>query len=118
MAADARQRPRDASGSVAAASGPFIDGRQILRRVREERQLIESRAQQMLTTRASVDGAGLARPFGKDSTPAVLRSPWGDQVGAGGMAQRPVDLQGLTDQVVQAINKRIVAQRERLGRIS
>lgn len=59
-------------------------------------------------------------PFVPDGTSGAFpghRSPQPPSVAAPSSEPPPVDVRRLTDQVVDAIDRRILAHRERLGRI-
>lgn len=91
-----------------------------VRRVRQKCERIEERRMQSLVLRRE---ARTIEATGLDSRPKeiVTTSPWGTAVGKPGFAmtngQMPIDLNRLTDQVVRQIDSRIVAYRERMGKV-
>jgi hypothetical protein len=91
---------------------------QILRRVSEERQRVESWQQRNIVTRHRKELTSVITEA--EAREVVMQSPRGLRVGGSGMAQMTsppaVDIERLTDEVVRHIDRRIVAHRERLGR--
>lgn len=92
----------------------------VVRRVLEKSERTEERRMQSLVLRREVRTAvGSA----SDSTPTeiIATSPWGASVGKSGFAmtdgQMSIDLNRLADQVVHQIDSRIVAYRERMGKV-
>ncbi|HSJ55423.1 MAG TPA: hypothetical protein VLC52_16895, partial [Anaerolineae bacterium] len=63
---------------------------------------------------ASVEGAGRVAPGG--ALPAEAQRMPGQGM-AMGMAGPAINVEQLTDQVVQSIDRRILAERERMGRL-
>jgi hypothetical protein len=99
---------------------PLEQTQRIVRRVLNERQRIETRTahqamvirrQQEMTPAISVS----------EKSPMAMNSPWGLKVGTPGMSQPlpplPMDIERLTEQVVRHIDQKIVAHRERMGRV-
>jgi hypothetical protein len=91
----------------------------VVRRVLVKSERIEERRMQSLVLRRE---ARTAVGSASDSRPQeiISTSPWGASVGKPGFAmtngQMPIDVNRLTDQVVQQIDSRISAYRERMGR--
>jgi hypothetical protein len=92
----------------------------VVRRVLVKSERIEERRMQSLVLRRE---ARTAVGSASDSRPQeiIATSPWGASVGKSGFAmtngQMPIDVNRLTDQVVQQIDSRISAYRERMGRV-
>jgi hypothetical protein len=115
-------RPSPASEIVAARDAarthdsPAAPSLAIIRRVVQERRRVEQRAPLPLVTQRPA--ASAMRANGADAT--IMQSPRGARVGGPGMAQPPpaIDIERLIDQVVRQINHGIIAQRERMGRLS
>lgn len=57
-----------------------------------------------------------ATPAHRLAMPTTFSAPWVEPHHAEPTAAPAVDIPGLTDHVVRAINERIVAQHERMGR--
>ena len=91
-----------------------------VRRVLEKSERVEERRMQSLVLRRE---SRIVEAAGSNSRPKeiVTTSPWGASVGKSGFAmtngQMPIDVNRLTDQVVQQIDSRISAYRERMGRV-
>lgn len=87
----------------------------IIRRVVEERRRVEHGMPLALVTQHQT-----APPTRAGAGDVTRVSPRGARVGAPAMAQPPptIDIERLTDQVVRQINHGIIAQRERMGRLS
>ncbi len=89
---------------------------QIARRVVEERRRVEEQARRALVARerrGALQDAAAAQE-------TAAHSPRGSRVGARGMAQTAapvIDIDQLTDRVVRNIDSRIIAHRERMGRL-
>jgi hypothetical protein len=114
------RRTFDARGDTPIGSPALVlaEGARVLQRVRDERRRVEQRAAQPMTTRSRPDAlqpAAIAVP-GFMAQSMVATSPWGDPARATALAERAIDIPRLTDQVIEAINHRIVASRERQGR--
>ncbi len=60
-------------------------------------------------SRASSSPGGQHPSVGGPDAPGAARGPWP-------MAAPPIDVEGLTEQVVRRIDERIVAFRERMGK--
>jgi hypothetical protein len=92
--------------------------RQILRRLVEERQRVEILASRSLVMRQPPPAPAEAAAA---TGPTTLQSPLGLKVGAPGMAPlftpAAIDLDLLTEKVVRQIDQRIVAYRERMGKL-
>jgi hypothetical protein len=93
--------------------------RQILHRLLEERQRIEVLASRSLVMRQQQPAPAGA---GTETASTVRQSPWGPRVGAPGMAPQAtapaaIDLDLLTEKVVRQIDQRLVAYRERMGKL-
>jgi hypothetical protein len=92
----------------------------VVRRALEKSERIEERRMQSLVLRRE---ARTAVGAVSNSRPAeiIATSPWGASVGKSGFAMTngptSIDLNRLTDQVVQQIDSRIVAYRERMGKV-
>jgi hypothetical protein len=88
----------------------------ITRRVVDERRRVEERPRRTLVTR---EQRGDPRPTAAVQE-TVMQSPRGLQVGAQGLAQTTapvIDIEQLTDRIVRNIDSRIIAHRERMGRL-
>ena len=100
------------------------ESRRILHRVVEERKRVEQRVRHTGVVRESNNVGAASSPAvaGTVQGPMQAHSPWGPGAGGPGMAQVPmpraVDIEGITDQVVRAIDHRLVAYRERMGQLS
>lgn len=67
------------------------------------------------TPQASADTPSVA-PVARSEQGKIVQGSWRD-ANAKAAIQAPVDITRITDQVLQALDKRIVAQRERMGKI-
>lgn len=88
----------------------------IVQRVVEERRRVEEPARRTLIVREQRDASRVAAA----AQETVVQSPRGLQVGAQGMFRTDassIDLEQLTDRVVRNIDNRIIAHRERTGRL-
>lgn len=102
---------------VASPAQVLASGAATFSRVRDERRRIEQRTAQPMTTRAvATAGAATANVPQALSTTTTFNAPWAEPRGSEPQATPPIDIPRLTDQVVRAINERIVAQHERMGR--
>jgi hypothetical protein len=95
------------------------ESRQILRRLLEGRQRVEIRDSRALVMRRQQQAPP---PEGAVETgPVTRQSPLGLRVGVPGMAQGSapgaIDIELLTEKVVRQIDQRIVAYRERMGKL-
>jgi hypothetical protein len=90
-----------------------------VRRVMEKCERVEERRMQSLVLRRESRSPVAAVSGSKKEI--IATSPWGPSVGKPGLAmtdtQIPIDLNRLTDQVVHQIDSRIVAYRERMGKV-
>jgi hypothetical protein len=92
----------------------------VVQRVLEGCKRIEERRPHAITLR---EGHGVSsvirRPLEQKETIAI--SPWGPSLGKPGFAMTashaPIDMDRLTDQVMRQIDQRIVAHRERMGKV-
>jgi hypothetical protein len=90
---------------------------QIVRRVVDERRRVEEQARRTLVAR---EQRNVSRPTAAAAQETLMQSPRGLRVGAQGMMQTtapPIDIEQLTDRVVSNIDSRIIAHRERMGRL-
>jgi len=91
---------------------------QFAQRVADERRRLEEQTRRSLVIRKQRDAPKTAANGVQEET--VFQSPLGSRVGATGtnqFAPLPIDIERLTDQVVRNIDQRIVAHRERMGRV-
>lgn len=91
---------------------------QFSQRVVDERRRTEEQARRSLVIRQQRDAPKTTAGAAQEET--VFQSPLGSRAGATGMNQfapLPIDIERLTDQVAQNIDRRIVAHRERMGRV-
>jgi hypothetical protein len=92
---------------------------QILRRVVEERQRVEASERRTIMTRQQKEVTSVVTAA--EAREVMMHSPHGPKVGGSGMTQTAsppaINLEQLTDQVVRHIDSRIVAHRERMGKL-
>jgi hypothetical protein len=89
---------------------------QVVRRVVDERRRVEEQARRSLVAREQRSAS--RTPAAAQET--VMQSPRGLRVGAQGPAQTAapvIDIEQLTDRVVRNIDSRIIAHRERMGKL-
>ena len=111
------RRERRPGAPLASPALVLGGGAAVLRRVRDERRRIEQRTAQPTTSRArpAPQPTPIA-PTPSLAGPSTFTAPWADPHRAEPPSTREIDIPGLTDHVVRAINERIVAQHERMGR--
>jgi hypothetical protein len=93
-------------------------GAQLISRIVTERNRLEETARRSFVTRVYREPAPVAKQAVSEPTiyeSSVKRSAsWGPPINQGGW---PIDIENLTDQVVRSIDGRIVAHRERIGKV-
>jgi hypothetical protein len=90
---------------------------QVVRRVVDERRRVEEPTRRTLVAR---EHRSMPRIEAAVAPETVMQSPRGLRVGAQGMMQTTapsIDINQLTDRVVRNIDSRIIAHRERMGRL-
>lgn len=90
---------------------------QVVRRVVDERRRVEEQTRRTLVAR---EQRSVSRTAAAAAQETVMQSPRGLRAGAQGMMQTaapPIDIEQLTDRVVRNIDSRIIAHRERMGRL-
>jgi hypothetical protein len=91
----------------------------LVRRALDKCERVEERRMQSLVLRREVRTTVTASDSKQKEI--IATSPWGTSVGKPGLAmttaQIPIDLNRLTDQVVQQLDSRLVAHRERMGMV-
>jgi hypothetical protein len=119
IASTSAARRRFERGTAVPLASPALalaGGASILHRVRDERRRVEQRTAQPTTTRARAAQPTVLAPTPALAAPMTFNAGWTEPARDVPSVPAPIDIPRLTDHVVRAINERIVAQHERMGR--